>query len=350
MAAFVAAAAGAADVKKVAVFDFVPYGEATAENGVDVADNLRLMFHSAEGYELERYRRMDNAVSAAVDAGLDLAVMNDIVRVGQALGDDVVVTGFVNYADGKYSVQIWINDVRQKEMAGSADAEGRDLRQLTEDLIKGLSGAEQFAVLFPDEVRELPRPTEKETRRALTLIASPEELALFDLLSPRGKSMMLDKFWVRRDPDPGTPQNEYEEEFWRRVDYVQTHFTNPIRQGLRTDRGKVYIVYGAPDEIEDYSAGVGSLAGMESSTWSTKPYYAWKYYRGGPGGRRMLFVFLDDVGDGEFNIFASTEPGFGRHIASFAEFDMNRLAIDAEDVGDTSETTFWDEPGRRLDR
>jgi len=346
MAVVVAAAAGAADVKKVAVFDFVPYGEATAENGIDVADNLRLMFHSAEGYEVEQYRRMDNAVSAALDAGLDLSLLNDIVRVGQALGDDVVVTGFVRYADDKYSVQLWLNDVKKKELAGSADAEGRDLRRLTEDLIKGMSGAEQFAVLFPDKVRELPRPTEKETRRALTLIASEEELALFDLLSPRGKSLMLDKFWVRRDPDPATPENEYENEFWRRVEYVQTHFTNPIRQGLETDRGKVHIVYGVPDEIEDHAGGVGSLASMNTSTWSTKPYYAWKYYRGGPGGRRMLFVFVDDVGDGEFNIFASTEPGFGRHIASFAEFDMNRLAVDAEDLGDTSETTFWDEPGR----
>lgn len=345
-AMLVAVAAAAAGARKVAVLDFPAYGKATAESGVDVADNVRLMFHSAEGYDVEKYRRMNSAVTAAQQAGLDLTAVNDVVRLGKALGDDEVVTGRVSYDGELYTVQIWVNDVEKRVLKGSADAQSRDLRQLTEDLIKGMSGAEKFGVLFPDEVRDLPRPTEKETRLALSLIATDEELALFDVLSPRGKSMMLDKFWVRRDPDPATLENEYEREFWRRVAYVQDHFTSPVRDGLRTDRGKVYIIFGAADEIEDHAGGVASSAGYERSTWSTKPYYAWKYYNAGPAGRRMLFLFVDGAGDGEFSIFASTEPGFGHHIASFAEFDMNRLAIDEEDWGDTSETTFWDSPGR----
>lgn len=347
IAVLAAVAANAAeDAKKIAVLDFPAYGTATAESGVDVADNVRLMFHGAEGYELEKYERMHRAAEAALKAGLDLTAVKDIVRLGKALGDDAVVTGRVTFEGDLYTVQVWVYDVGKKALEGSADAQGRDLRQLTEDLVKGMSGAEQFGVLFPDEVRDLPRPTEKETRLALALIATDEELALFDILSPRGKSMMLDKFWVRRDPDPSTPENEYEAEFWRRVDYVQKHFADPIRGGLRTDRGKVYVLYGAPEDVEDHAGGVASIAGQERSTWSTKPYYAWKYYSGGPGGRRMLFVFVDDVGDGDYSIFASTEPGFGRHIASFAEFDINRLAVDEEDWGDTTETTFWDSPGR----
>ncbi len=347
VAALLAVVAGSAGAElKVAVLDFPAFGQASAESGIDVADNVRLMFLGVEGYELESYRRMNNAVAAATGAGLDLTATNDIVRLGRALGDDEVVTGRVTYDGDLYTLQIWVHDVEKKALKGSADAQSRDLRQLTEDLIQKMSRAEQFGVLFPDEVRELPRPTEKETRLALSLIATEEELALFDVLSPRGQSMMLDKFWVRRDPDPSTPENEYEKEFWRRVAYVQDHYTTPIREGLRTDRGKVYVVFGAPNEVEDHAGGVSSLAGYERSTWSTKPYYAWKYYNAGPSGQRMLFVFVDEVGDGEYNIFASTEPGFGRHIASFAEFDMNRLVIDEEDVEDTRETTFWDSPGR----
>lgn len=345
-AALVAVAAAAAGAKKVAVLDFPAYGKATPESGVDVADNVRLMFQAAEGFEVEKYRRMSKAVNAASQAGLDLTAMKDIVRLGKALDDDVVVTGRVTSDGELYTVQVWVNDVKKKTMEGSGEAESRDLRLLTEDLIKSMSGAERFGVLFPDEVRPLPRPTEKETRLALSLIATDEELALFDVLSPRGQSMMLDKFWVRRDPDPATPENEYEEEFWRRVAYVEDHYTSPVREGLRTDRGKVYVIFGPPDEIEDHAGGAVSATGYEKSTWSTKPYYAWKYYNAGPAGRRMLFVFLDEVGDGEFNVYASTEPGFGRHIASFAEFDMNRLVIDEEDWGDSSDTTFWDSPGR----
>jgi GWxTD domain-containing protein len=338
-----AAAAGGAD--KIAVVDFVPYGEATPESGVDVADNVRLMFHSAEKYEVDAYRRTDAAVSAARDAGLDLTALKDVVRLGKALGVDLVVTGSVTYENDKYTVQLWINDVDGNKVVAGYDGEGPDLRALTEELIRGVSGAEKFGVLFPDQVKGLPRPSEPETRRALALIASEEELALFDLLSLRGKSMMLDKFWVRRDPSPATPENEYEEEFWRRVDYAQTHYSDPIHEGLRTDRGKVYVLYGAPGEIEDHSAGQ-ALTSIEMSTWDTKAYEAWKYYFGGPGGKRMLFLFVDDVGDGVFNIFASTEPGFGRHISSFAEFDMNRLTVDAEDWADPTETTFWDYPER----
>jgi GWxTD domain-containing protein len=345
-ALFVALAAGTAGATKIAVLDFPAFGKASADNGVDVADNVRLMFHAAEGYEVDRYSRVASASGAARDAGLDLTAMNDIARLGRALGDDEVVTGRVTYDGELYTVQIWVNDVGKRVLKGSADGQSRDLRQLTEDLIKGMSGAEKFGVLFPDEVRELPRPTEKETRLALSLIATDEELGLFDVLSPRGKSMLLDKFWARRDPDPNTPENEYEAEFWRRVSYVQDHFSNPIHDGVRTDRGKVYVIFGDPNEIEDHAGGAASLIGYEKSTWSTKPYYAWKYYNAGLEGRRMLFVFVDQVGDGEFNIFASTEPGFGRHIASFAEFDANRLAIDEEDTEDTRETTFWDSPGR----
>ena len=349
IAAVLAAGIVAANADKIAVLNFAPYGKATAENGVDVADNVRLMFHSAEKYDVDHYRRTNNAVSAALDAGLDLTAIKDVVRLGKALGVNVVVSGDVTYENDKYTVQLWINDIDANKVVATYDGEGRDLRTLTESLIASISGSEGFGVLFPDEVRELPRPTEQETRRALALIATDEELALFDILSPRGKSMMLDKFWVRRDPNPATPENEYEEEFWRRVDYVQTHYSDPIKEGLKTDRGKVYILYGEPGEIEDHTAGQ-SLTSIEMSTWDTKAYVAWKYYFGGPAGKRMLFVFVDDIGDGVYNIFASTEPGFGRHIASFAEFDMNRLTVDAEDWGDEAETTFWDHPGRHETR
>jgi GWxTD domain-containing protein len=349
IAALLWAGAAAAGAVEIAILDFVPHGEATADNGVDVADNVRLMFHGAEKYNVDPYRRTNNAVSAARDAGLDLTSLKDVVRLGKALKVNLVVTGDVTYENDKYTVQLWFNDVDVNKVVAGYDGEGPDLRALTEELIRGMSGAEKFGVLFPDVVRELPRPTEQETRRALALIATDEELALFDILSPRGKSMMMDKFWVRRDPDPSTPENEYENEFWRRVDYAQKHYSDPVHEGLKTDRGKVYILYGPPGEIEDHTAGQ-SLTSIEMSTWDTKAYMAWKYYFGGSSGKRMLFVFVDDVGDGVYNIFASTEPGFGRHIASFAEFDMNRLTIDAEDWGDEAETTFWDHPGRHETR
>lgn len=345
------ATAAAALNNRVAVLDFQNYGQATVEQGTDVADNVRLVFHAAGKYQVEGYTRTQKAVRAALAAGLDLAASNDICRVGKALGTDIVVAGAVNYANGKYEVVVTITEVPDKKTAATYTGEGEDLRTVTENVIRKMSGAERFAVLFPDQIRTIPLADEKTARAALALIATPEELALYDLLSPRGRSMMLDKFWTRRDPNPETAENEYEIEFWRRVEYVQQHFTTPLHNGIFTDRGKVYVIYGPPDEVEDHSGGVGSIVGDESSTWSSIPYYAWKYYGAqGRGGRQMLFVFTDRDGDGEFIAFASTEPGYGLTIKKFEEFDLNRLEVDAGDVGDTTETTFWDIEGRSKNR
>ena len=341
-----------AGVKKIAVLDFKPYGQATVEQGMDVADNVRLMFYGANKYQVETYRRMMTAVGAAAKSGLDLTATQDIGRLGKALGDDVVVVGSVTNENGKFVVHVAITDVAKREVKASYDGEGSDLRATTQALVAGMSGAKNFGVLFPDEVRDLPAEKEQETRAAIALIATSEEMALFDILSDRGRSMMLDKFWVRRDPDPNTKENEYEVAFWERVAYAQQHFTTPLRAGIETDRGKVYVIYGPPAEIEDHAAGTGSIQGWsEGSTWSSKPYYAWKYYGGkDAGGRQMVFVFVDEDLDGEFISFASTEPGYGKRIGTFSEFDANRLAADAEDWGNTDDTTFWDPTAGEKDR
>ena len=340
-----ASASAAAKVRHAAVLDFAPQGRATAEQGMDVADNVRLMFYGSEAFELEKYRRIINAVTAARDAGLDLTAPKDVARAGKALNDDVVVTGAVAYDGTLYRVDVALNDVKGARVESSFNAEGPDLRLVTEELIGAMSGAEKFGVLFPDELRDLPASGEKELRWEISLIASPEELALYDLLSPRGKSMMLDKFWLRRDPDPNTPANEFEEEFGKRVGYAQSRFATPLTPGVRTDRGRVYVLYGPPDEVEDRSGGVGSIVGFDETSWSTKPYFAWKYYGSRDvHGRQMVFVFVDEHSDGEYLIFASTEPGYGKRIGTFTEYDANRLQMDAEDTGEATETTFWD-PG-----
>jgi hypothetical protein len=90
----VPAAAGGA--QKLAVLDFIAKGDSQPSEGVDVADNLRLMFHGAPDYEVERYSRMTNAVDAALAAGLNLTTVDDAVRLGKALGDGAVVIGEVD--------------------------------------------------------------------------------------------------------------------------------------------------------------------------------------------------------------------------------------------------------------
>ncbi len=93
-------------------------------------------------------------------------------------------------------------------------------------------------------------------------------------------------FWTRRDPTPGTEENEAMEEFYERVEYANEHFGG-IKEGWRSDRGRIYITYGQPDEIERHPFDLES-----------PPYEIWYYY-----GERLRFVFVDENNNGEYKLY-----------------------------------------------
>ncbi|MEW6412429.1 MAG: GWxTD domain-containing protein [Candidatus Zixiibacteriota bacterium] len=95
-------------------------------------------------------------------------------------------------------------------------------------------------------------------------------------------------FWARRDPTPGTNENETKTEFYRRVQVANENFGYLRKSGWRTDRGRVYIVYGEPDQIDDYPFQPNSY-----------PYQEWYYYR---EAKYRKFVFVDETGDGDYRL------------------------------------------------
>ena len=81
-------------------------------------------------------------------------------------------------------------------------------------------------------------------------IISPEERAAFKKLSnDEERDDFIENFWLRRDPTPDTPENEFKEEHYRRIAYANEHFAAGM-PGWKTDRGRIYIMYGPPDEID----------------------------------------------------------------------------------------------------
>jgi GWxTD domain-containing protein len=112
------------------------------------------------------------------------------------------------------------------------------------------------------------------------------------LTDTQAKRKFLFEFWRRRDLDPITPTNEYKEEYFRRIDYAVKNLTIGPREGWRTDRGRVYIVYGAADEVERFPSSGESL-----------PYEIW-HYNNLQGG--VIFVFVDRTGMGEYELVHST--------------------------------------------
>ncbi|UCG62749.1 MAG: GWxTD domain-containing protein [Candidatus Zixiibacteriota bacterium] len=95
-------------------------------------------------------------------------------------------------------------------------------------------------------------------------------------------------FWASRDPSPGTRENENKNEFYHRVHVANQMFSYLRRAGWKTDRGRVYILYGEPDQVEDYPFELNQL-----------PHQEWHYYR---DARYRKFVFIDETGDGDFRL------------------------------------------------
>ncbi len=129
----------------------------------------------------------------------------------------------------------------------------------------------------------------KSVIRQLGLISQPSELeALKEQEDYEGKLLAFNQFWLTRDPTPGTAENETKDEFYRRVHVANQNFSYLRTSGWKTDRGRVYITYGEPDQIEDYPFSLDRL-----------PYQEWHYYR---DARYRKFVFIDETGDGDFRL------------------------------------------------
>jgi GWxTD domain-containing protein len=110
-------------------------------------------------------------------------------------------------------------------------------------------------------------------------IITPEERATFKKLSnDEERDQFIEQFWLRRDPTPDTVENEYKEEHYRRIAYANEHFASGV-PGWRTDRGRIYIMYGPPDEIDSHPSGgmyerPQDEGGGETSTY---PFEDWRY-------------------------------------------------------------------------
>src|SRR5262252_7606659 len=107
-------------------------------------------------------------------------------------------------------------------------------------------------------------------------IITDEERKIFDSLKTDDeREQFIEGFWYRRDPDPDTDVNEYREEYYQRIAYANEHYTSGI-PGWKTDRGRIYIMFGKADQIETHPSG-GSYdrpAWEGGGTSSTRPVRA----------------------------------------------------------------------------
>src|SRR5437879_3986457 len=81
------------------------------------------------------------------------------------------------------------------------------------------------------------------------LMTNDEKAAWASVSSDDAANAFIAQFWARRDPTPGTPQNEYRDEFEAKVKYADEHFKGARQRGALTDRGKILILFGTPTRV-----------------------------------------------------------------------------------------------------
>jgi GWxTD domain-containing protein len=139
-------------------------------------------------------------------------------------------------------------------------------------------------------------------------IITPEEEQAFKLLgTDEERDQFIEQFWLRRDPTPDTEENEFREEHYRRIQYANEHFAAGI-PGWRTDRGRVYIVWGPADEIESHPSG-GNYQRDQSEgggSTSTFPFERWRYRYLEGIGNEVIIEFVDTCQCNDYHI--STDP------------------------------------------
>lgn len=141
-------------------------------------------------------------------------------------------------------------------------------------------------------------------------IITPQERAAFlKLATNEEREMFVQQFWERRDPTPGTPENEFMDEHYRRIAQANLRFpTATGTAGWRTDRGRIYIVYGPPDEIDDHSSpGFYNRPGDRGP--HTFPYIDWTYRYIEGIGNNVTMEFFDPAGAHEFRMTMDPSPG-----------------------------------------
>jgi GWxTD domain-containing protein len=152
--------------------------------------------------------------------------------------------------------------------------------------------------------QELSKPYKKWLDEDVVYIITDEERAAFKQLSnDEERDNFIEAFWQRRDPTPDTEENEYKEEHYQRIAYANEHFAAGV-PGWRTDRGRIYIVYGKPDEIDSHPSGGTYERPVEEGggETSTYPFEDWRYRYIEGIGQEVIIEFVDNCMCGEYHM------------------------------------------------
>jgi GWxTD domain-containing protein len=138
----------------------------------------------------------------------------------------------------------------------------------------------------------------------VTYIIAPEERnAFLQLETNEEREQFIEQFWLRRSSNPDLPTNDFKEEHYRRIAYANEHYASGI-PGWKSDRGRMYIMWGPADEVDTHPTGGTYDRPMEEGGGSTSTYpwetWRWRYLEG--IGENIILEFVDPSGSGEYHL------------------------------------------------
>ncbi len=181
---------------------------------------------------------------------------------------------------------------------------GQDSTKNQTDQKSAKQAAKQKAKSDKDLFKELDSQYKKWLNEDVVYIISPEERSAFvHLTTNEEREQFIEQFWQRRNPDPDSAENTFKEEHYRRIAYTNEHYASGI-PGWKTDRGRIYIMWGPPDEIDSHPSG-GSYdrpSNEGGGSTSTFPFEDWRYRYLEGIGEDVNIEFVDPTMTGEFHL------------------------------------------------
>jgi GWxTD domain-containing protein len=153
-------------------------------------------------------------------------------------------------------------------------------------------------------LKELATPYKRWLNEEVTYIITEEERTAFLRLNTNEeREQFIENFWLRRDETPDTMENEAREEHYRRIAYANERFASGV-PGWKTDRGRIYIIWGPPDEIESRPSGGSYDRPHEEGGGftSTFPFEKWRYRYLEGFGNEVILEFVDKSMSGEYRL------------------------------------------------
>jgi GWxTD domain-containing protein len=208
----------------------------------------------------------------------------------------------VSVLAGMMALGIAAGGLAQEAIAQDKDAKGSEASQ-TDPLKRQIPEKQRKA-----NAKALKIELSKTYRKWLDedvrwIITDEEKSAFMQLSNDEERDQFIEAFWQRRDPTPDTEENEFKEEHYRRIAYANEHYAAGI-PGWKSDRGRMYIVFGPADEIESHPSGGSYERPMEEGggETSTFPFETWRYRYLEGIGQEVMIEFVDSCMCGDYHM------------------------------------------------